>query len=190
MANKGCKFPAEVLTKTEIHDLLKTFPKTKIGLRNRALVTVYLFSQLRCNEALELRQCDIDFERGAITVLNGKGGKRRVVGIHKEKLTAVLEWIAVRPVSRYLFCNLKGGRMDDSYVRRMLKRIAQRAGISRRAHVHGLRHTGATLLANKGVDLRVLRDQLGHTSLAITDRYISHLCPSHVITAINATVLE
>jgi site-specific recombinase XerD len=176
MAHLGEKFPAEVLTRKEVTSLLTAFPPSKTGVRNRALIAVYLYAQLRCNEALDLRPADISRDRCSITVLSGKGGKRRVAGIPGEILdTYVQPWLEVRPASTYVFCSHKGKRLGDAYIRRMLKRAADRARISHRVHVHGLRHTGAFNLAEQGVDLRDIQRQLGHTSLAVTDRYINHL---------------
>jgi len=176
MANKGMQFDPEVLTTKEVTDILEKFPSSKTGIRNRALVAVYLYSQVRCNEGLDLRPRDIDWDRGSITVRRGKGGKRRVVSIPTEILnTYVRPWHQVRPAGTYEFCTHKGNRLHDSYVRRMLKRAANRAGISHRVHVHGLRHTGAFNLAEKGVQIRDIQHQLGHTSLDTTARYIDHL---------------
>jgi len=67
---------------------------------------------------------------------------------------------------------LDGGRIDSSYVRRLLPRLAAKAGVDRRVHAHGLRHTYAAELAREGTAINVIRDALGHTSLAVTDRYL------------------
>jgi len=185
MSNRGKKFPVEVLTVAEIARLLECFPNTVVGRRNAALTAVYFYSQVRCNEALDARVCDVDIVAGTITVLAGKRGKRRVAAIGRQAVPYVEKWTAVRPASAFFFCTLKGGRMHDSYVRRMIKRQAILAGITKRAHPHGCRHAGAFHLANAGTDIRVLQRQLGHGNLAVTDRYISHLCPLKIIEAIH-----
>jgi site-specific recombinase XerD len=71
--------------------------------------------------------------------------------------------------------------MQTGYVRDMLKRKAARAGIEKRVHPHGLRHTHAAELVREGVPMNVIRDQLGHTSLATTDRYLRNVAPADVI---------
>ncbi len=53
--------------------------------------------------------------------------------------------------------------------------------MQRRVHAHGLRHTYASELAREGTAINVIRDALGHTSLAITDRYLRDVAPIHVI---------
>jgi integrase/recombinase XerD len=82
---------------------------------------------------------------------------------------------------RRLFCRLDGGPLDQSYVRHLLRRLAGKAGIDKRVHPHGLRHTYAAELAREGVPMNVLRDALGHSTLATTDRYLRDVAPVHVI---------
>ncbi len=82
-----------------------------------------------------------------------------------------------------VFCTLKGGPISAPYVRMALVRLAKRAGITKRVHPHGLRHTLAFELANEGVATQVIQAQLGHASLTTTDRYIRHLAPQQVIEA-------
>ncbi len=90
------------------------------------------------------------------------------------------------PARAPIFCTLAGGRIDTSYVRRLLPRLAAKAGIDRRVHAHGLRHTYASELAREGTAINVIRDALGHTSLAVTDRYLRDVAPTHVIDTMRA----
>lgn len=176
MGNKGKRFDPEVLTQEEVKKILCAFPATKVGVRNRALTAVYLYGQLRCNEALDLRPSDIDWDRGVLTVRRGKGGKRRIVSLPCEILEDfVRPWSRERDDCEYYFHTQTGKRLHDSQVRKFIGRVAERAGIGHRVHCHGLRHTGAFQLVNNGADLRDLQDQLGHTSLAITERYVKHI---------------
>jgi site-specific recombinase XerD len=55
------------------------------------------------------------------------------------------------------------------------------AGLEKRVHPHGLRHTHAAELAREGVPINVIRDQLGHSSLAVTDRYLRDVAPADLI---------
>lgn len=186
-SNRGRKFPPETLSKDEVKQLLDSFGETTVGVRNRALIATYLFSQVRCNEALNLRCCDLDLEGGTVTVLLGKRKKRRLAALGKQAVPYIEQWITMRPESLYFFCTQHGGRMCDSYVRRVVKRHAAKARIAKRVSCHNLRHTGSFHLANAGVDLRMLQFQLGHHSLAVTERYISHLCPAKMIDEIRKT---
>ena len=80
-----------------------------------------------------------------------------------------------------LFCTLQGKPLKSSYVRTLLPRLADKADIEKRVHPHGLRHTHAYELMTEGVPVPIIQQQLGHTSLATTDRYVSHLAPVDLI---------
>lgn len=146
-----------------------------------------LRGQLRCREVLSLRVCDVDTKGCAVTVLKGKGGKRRVIGIDRETARELDEWISARPDNKQglLFASHRGSRIDTSYVRKLAARHRVMGGIMRRVHAHGFRHTGASFLAGKKVDVRVIQRQLGHSTLAITQRYIDHLNPSDIVDAVS-----
>src|SRR5690606_24979718 len=74
-----------------------------------------------------------------------------------------------------------GRPLTPRYVRAAMSRLADQAGIDKRVHPHGLRHSLAFDLAQRGTPMHVIQTQLRHGSLAITDRYIRHLHPGEVI---------
>ena len=82
-----------------------------------------------------------------------------------------------------LFCTRAGQPLSTGWVRRLMPRLARRAGILKRVHAHGLRHTHAAQLRAEGIDIAVIRRQLGHASLVTTVRYLDHLAPTAVIDA-------
>ena len=194
-ANAGKRYPAEPLSKDEIHRLLKASGRGYAGARNRALWVMLWRCGLRIAEALALYPRDLDLEAGTVTVLHGKGDRRRVVGIDPEAAAVVAQWIDRRRLIELtgrspLFCVISwpniGKPMQASCAREAIKDAARRAGIERRVHPHALRHTHAFELANEGVPVHVIRAQLGHKSLATTARYIDHLAPRQVIDAMRA----
>ena len=80
------------------------------------------------------------------------------------------------PIRRMVPVDALAGRpMDQSYVRHLLPRLARKAGIERRVHAHGLRHAFAVDLVRSGAPLYVVRDALGHSSVATTDVYLSRV---------------
>jgi len=81
-----------------------------------------------------------------------------------------------------VFCTLRGGPLSTSYCRGLFTRLGQRAGIEKRVHPHGLRHTGAAELRVEGTDIAVIARQLGHASIATTSRYLDHIVPTAVVT--------
>ena len=76
------------------------------------------------------------------------------------------------------------GPVSSSYIRRLLNRLGEQAGIAKRVHPHGLRHTHAAQLRAEGVDIGIISKQLGHRSIATTARYLDHIAPWAVVEAI------
>jgi len=184
--------PPEVLSEAEAIALLKACStRAPTGVRNRALIAVLWRCGLRISEALSLELRDVDLEAGTVRVRHGKGDRSRTVGIDEQTAALLARWLDRRrqlsPGARApIFCTLAGRRLDTSYVRRLLPRLARKAGIDRRVHAHGLRHTHAAELAREGTPINIIRDDLGHTSLAVTDRYLRDVAPQAVIDTIRA----
>ncbi len=188
-ANKGKRFPPEVLTPDEIRGLLAhCSPTSSLGLRNRTLISVLYRTGLRVSEALDLYPKDVDITVGSIAVLHGRGDRHRTVGIDGGALGIIEHWLRRRnrldlgPTTP-LFSTLSGRHMNSAYLRELLPRLAREAGITKRVHAHGLRHTHAFELMMEGIPMRIIQQQLGHTSLATTDRYLAHIAPREVIEA-------
>ena len=191
-ANKGRRFPAELLSPEEVLALLRACSsRARTGIRNRALIAVLYRGGLRISEALALRPKDVDQAAGTVTVLHGKGDQRRTVGMDPAAFALLERWLDKRRAlgigaRRPLFCTLEGRAIDSSYVRRLLPRLAARVGIEKRVHAHGLRHAHAAELAAEGLPVNVVQQQLGHGSLATTDRYLRHIAPRERVAAMRA----
>lgn len=187
-ANKGNLYPPEPLIRDEIQRLIRACShRAPTGIRNRSLIVVMYRGGLRVSEALALERKDLDPRSGSIRILHGKGDNARTVGLDATAFDMIERWIDVRSSLRItrgpLFCTLNGTRLSCSYVRKMLPRMAQRAGIEKRVHAHGLRHTHAAELAAEGVPINVISRQLGHSNVGTTSRYIDHIAPQQVIDA-------
>ncbi len=191
-ASTSRRRPPEVLAEAEASALLKACStRAPTGVRNRALIAVLWRCGLRISEALSLELRDVDLQAGTVRVRHGKGDRSRTVGLDEQTTALLGRWLDRRrqlsPGARGpIFCTLQGGRIDSSYVRRLLPRLARKAGIDRRVHAHGLRHTYDAELAREGTAINVIRDALGHTSLAVTDRYLRDVAPTHVIDTMRA----
>ncbi|MBI1190047.1 MAG: tyrosine-type recombinase/integrase [Tepidisphaera sp.] len=182
---KGRTFPVEVLTADEVERLMGACSrKAPTGIRNRALIALLYRTGLRISEALSLQPKDLDPERGTVRVLRGKGGKARTVGMDAGGFALLDKWMAMRPKSQWVFCTLDGAQVSDYYVRNMLPRIAEKAGIEKRVHPHGLRHTHAARLADERVPIHLIAAQLGHSNIGTTSRYIDHIAPGAVVAAV------
>jgi len=199
------RLPPEVLSNEEVCALMDACGRyTPLAIRHRALIAMLYRTGLRINEALALYPKDLDLIGGSVRVLFGKGAKARTVGIDAGATTIIKQWLEVRTkwMSRAgtchptrghssilaegfgrcpLFCTRTGHPMTDAYVRRLLKRLAGRAGIDKRVHAHGLRHTHAAQLRAEGIDIGIISKQLGHSSISTTARYLDHLAPRAVI---------
>jgi site-specific recombinase XerD len=184
--------PAEVLTEAEVVALIRACSgRAPTGVRNRALIAVLWRCGLRISEALSLELRDVDLDAGTVRVRHGKGDRSRTVGVDEQTAALLARWIdrrrALSPGARApIFCTLTGGPIDSSYIRRLLPRLAAKAGVNKRVHAHGLRHTHAAELAREGTPINIIRDDLGHTSLAVTDRYLRDVAPQAVIDTLRA----
>lgn len=187
--NKGRRLPPEVLTRDEVNALMRACSKrAPTGLRNRALIAVLYRGQLRIGEALALKPKDLNRKAGTVRVLHGKGNRARTIGLDDGAWAIIELWIQCRQrlglSGRHpLFCTLQGKPLSSSYCRGLFARLGKKAGIEKRVHPHGLRHTGAAELRSEGVDIGVISRQLGHATVATTSRYIAHLHPAAVIEA-------
>lgn len=182
-SNAGQTFPAEILTASEARALLYApSGRAPTGLRNRAIIAVMYGAGLRLSEALALRPTDVNLDAGSIRILHGKGDKARTVGIDDGALVHIARWMDTRKArgikGRVLLCTLAGGELSPRYVRAMLSRAAERAGVDKRVHPHGLRHTHATELESSGFTVTEIQQQLGHTNLNTTAVYLNHISPS------------
>jgi len=190
MGEEYMRYPAEVLTRYEIEALLAACgTQSWTDRRNHALIVLLWRTGLRLSEALALRPCDVDLQRGAIRVLRGKGGRARTVGIDRLGAEPLSVWITEharmgRSRGDPLFVTASGRAVSQGYLRRKLPELGRAAGIYKRVHAHGLRHTHASELRAEGVDIAVIRRQLGHRSLLTTIQYLDYLEPASVLSAL------
>lgn len=185
--NYGRTYHPEVLTIGEVDLLITGRSRTSAsGLRDRALIALLYGSGLRISEALDLLPGDLTTENGAHRVLvrNGKGSKRRVVGMVPDAMPHIDAWMNKRVdmgIDKHcrLFCTIAqpnpGGPLGSPQVRTMLKRVATTAGIEKRVHPHGFRHSVAVDMARRGIPLVIIARQLGHENVATTSAYLRGL---------------
>jgi integrase len=165
--NKGLRYPPDPPTVEEIISVMRSAGDDADGVRLRALIILWR-AGLRISEALALAETDLDPVRGAILVRQGKGGKRREVGMDRWAWEQLEPWIELRktlPVGAF-FCILhgatRGRRCSPASIRAQLHRTAAAAGVRRRFAPHQLRHAHAVEMSREGVPLVVIQRQLGH----------------------------
>ncbi len=161
----------EVLSREEILKLVEAAEKT----RDKAIILLLYSSGIRVSELCNLNLEDLNFEKNTIRISGGKGGKDRYTFFSEECKVELKKYLSSRKEkSGPLFLNNYGNRITPLNVQRMIKRLGKKAKImnyQERCTPHKLRHSFATHLLDKEVDIRYIQELLGHSSLATTQIY-------------------
>ena len=165
---KSKKLPV-VLSLKEIRTVLDHVRRSDVRM---SLIMMYSCG-LRVSEAIHLRPTDIDSQRMVVCVRHGKGGKDRYVPLPRQTLKKLRAyWQECRP-PLWLFPSRTGRTpLPASTVHRALKAAGQQSQIQKNISCHTLRHSYATHLLEKGVDLRTIQALLGHRSVRTTFIYM------------------
>lgn len=160
------------------------------GLRDKAILEFLFSTGLRVSELAGLDTSDINFQRGEISVL-GKGKKVRVVFLSSDALYTIDQYLKnrgfIRPeagtfkkdLEEPLFLSRRQERLTVRSIERIVKKYAQRAGITKKVSPHTLRHSFATDLLIAGADIRSVQSMLGHSSITTTQVY-THVTDQHL----------
>ncbi len=135
------------------------------NIRQTAIACVLAYSGLRNSEICNLRVNDVDVGQNQLRVTGGKGFKDRYVNIAAECSKVIIEYLKAFPrePDDFLFTTLKTNLpLVQADVRKHIKKLASRAGITRRVYPHLFRHSLATNLLNRGANLTMIKEQLGH----------------------------
>ena len=185
LAVDDCEALAQVAARPRVHPREKPAAGGEARLRtlrDSALLELLYGAGLRVGELVALDVRDVDALRGDLRVW-GKGGKERIVPLPRAAREATAAWLARRRregvLAEPLFVTLRHRevlpdrvrRLGERDVRRILRSLAVRAGVSDRVHPHRLRHSYATHLLEMGADLREIQELLGHASLSTTQKY-------------------
>lgn len=154
------------------------------ALRNLALVDLLFATGMRVGEASTLNVQDFTTGESSFRV-RGKGGRDRLAYLVDEQTVAIQrkhieERSQLAMKSPALFLNSSGERLSTQGMANIIGKFRREAGIERHITPHMLRHTVATLLLRRGMDIRVVQEFLGHASIATTQRY-THVVKEHLI---------
>lgn len=167
----------QILTENEMMEFLDALPEQNfLQLRNKALFEFLYATGLRISELTGLQAEDIHFAERLVRVM-GKGKKERIVPFHEQAAALMANYLARRRAefhgpSDRVFVNSRGGPLSQRSVERILQQVYH--GLthsSKRVHPHLLRHSFATHLLQRGANLRVIQELLGHANLATTEKY-------------------
>lgn len=157
--------------------------------RDRLILMLGAFCALRVSELTKLQVAHLDFSRNMLIVREGKGMKDRAVPIPDFMRGPLRGWIGLRKSGPVFPSRNGGGVMTTRAVQYLIKRIAVAAGLTdalrpRRISPHSLRHAAASRWFENGASVVEVRDLLGHSSIAVTDRY-SHANPVRLAEVVN-----
>lgn len=171
----------KILEPEEIVRLLGAWPRRGYEAeRNRAIVALVYDTGLRVSDLVTLGDDQLDLERGRVRLL-GKGRRERWVPV-SPKMRAILGDYRLRwPRAGLLFTSYEGRPLSPNAVRLLLNRAARRVGLGRSVGPHAIRHSFATQYIRNGGKPAALQHILGHSTSAMTARYV-HLAESDVRT--------
>jgi site-specific recombinase XerD len=166
----------KALREDEVERLLRTTLAGRSDfqrLRDRALLETLYGTGLRRSELLNLDLGDVDLERRELRVVRGKGGKDRVVLMTTAAADAMRAYLALRPRSAdpAFFVGRGGRRLSQSALYKIFRLFMAISGLQVHATPHTMRHSFATHLYEHGADLLIIKELLGHESLATTQVY-------------------
>ncbi len=169
----------DYLTEEEVKLILDTpFETNFIALRAKAIMEFLYSTGIRVTELVNIKNFNIDSIASMVKV-KGKGKKERIVPIG-EKAIEVLNFYfkerkkqleSINLVSDYVFIGIRGEKLSERHIRRIIKKRFEKLNIKKKPHPHIFRHSFATHLLNAGCDLRVVQELLGHSSLSTTQVY-------------------
>ena len=162
------------LSEIEVIRILSSINRdTFLGLRNTAVVLLFLDTGIRCAELVGLKMGDLFLKDQCLKVM-GKGKKERIVPFGDRTAKALLRYLNLRPQingCNSVFLNRNGGPFTENAVKMVFQRLAKKAGVPR-LHIHLLRHTMATNYLLSGENPIKLQRILGHETLEMTRRYV------------------
>jgi len=154
-----------ILSKGEIDRMILS----SYNLIHRLMLQMLYSTGMRVGELIDLKWEDIDFERNIIHIKVAKGRKDRIVMLSSR----VKRELKKLPVERKgnLFLSARRKKYNLSTIEKIVSKAAVKAGISKKVTPHALRHAFATHLLEKGVDIRYIKDLLGHSKIETTMIY-------------------
>jgi len=160
-------------------ELLLNAPDTQtpLGLRDRTMLELLYATGLRVSELVTLRVSQVSMDMGVVRVM-GKGSKERLVPFGEQAQDWLRRYLADgravllgNQACDALFVTARADAMTRQMFWYLIKKYAQRTGLSSALSPHTLRHAFATHLLNHGADLRVVQMLLGHTDISTTQIY-------------------
>jgi integrase/recombinase XerD len=165
---KKAKTLPKILTIDEIKLLFKN---TRFG-RNRLMLQFMYGSGSRVSEVVNLKLEDLNLKEKTATIRSGKGNKDRMIILSKNWIIDLKKYLNKKKIqSEYVFSKKNGKKLSTDTIQRIVRKSAKKAGILKQVTPHCLRHSYATHLLEKGVNIRYIQSLLGHSNLNTTQIY-------------------
>jgi len=166
---KNSKQLPDVMSVTYLNKIIDELPETNdVEIRDKAIIELLYSSGLRVSELVNLDLSDISSVYSI--KVTGKGSKQRIIPINDHAMRTITQWInksrdnLIKFDQKALFVGLRGSRINDRQVRRiLLKRVG--------TYPHAIRHSFATHMLESGADLRIVQELLGHKDASTTQIY-------------------
>lgn len=172
----------DILERDEIKRMMEVIDISTIhGFRNRLTIEVLYATGMRVSEFVNLKLSDINYKEEYLDII-GKGNKERFIPIDKQVLEDLKTYIKKYRIFKdikeedknYVFISEKRrGKLTRQFIFKMLREVAEKAGINKVVYPHIFRHSFATEMIRAGANLVVVKEILGHTSIASTEIYIN-----------------
>lgn len=173
------KILPEILTEREMVEFLDHLPEdTFLHLRNKAIFEFLYATGLRISELTGLKLVDVNFDEELVRVM-GKGKKERIVPFHDHAKKVLLKYLTeaqkqFKTSIEYIFLNARGKKISDRSVEIILQNTyRQLMRSNKHVYPHLFRHSFATHLLQRGANLRIIQELLGHSNLSTTEKYTS-----------------
>jgi len=168
----------EILTTHEIKALYNAADETILGLRDRAILSIYYGCGLRSNEGMSLDLSDVMVEKGLLYVRKGKGYKERYVPFTESLKTDFRLYLqecrpklVKQPNEEAFLVNKQGKRIGSTTQTKRLKELLKQVNITKPIGLHNLRHSIATHLLKSGMQIEDIAKFLGHAYISSTQIY-------------------
>ena len=188
------RLPRAVLTEQEAEAVLaQPDLDTVLGLRDRAMLELFYATGMRRAEVAHLELSDLDLERGTVLVREGKFRKDRMLPIGERAAAFLVKYLdearpklATDAQEMTVFLTNFGQPIDPPYLTIRMRDYVDAAKLGKRGACHLFRHTMATVMLERGADIRFIQQMLGHSKLDTTQIYtqvsIRSLCAVHAAT--------
>lgn len=172
---KGVRLP-KALGTDSIHKFFSFIPTTDEDLIENCILHVMYRCGLRVSEVINISLMQY-YAQERLFRIRGKGDKERIIPISKETVELIDTYLkSIRPQyitkkNNTLFLSIKGKEYTRQQIYNIVKKREQNVGLKEGISPHTLRHSFATTLLEKGVDLRVIQELLGHSDIQTTQIY-------------------